>query len=338
MKSAVATLGLLAAVASAYTPGRRHLHFPRANTTDNMTTVTVKATKVQTITSCAPTVTNCPARASEIAKLPEAQRIVTTVTDTTVLTEIVCPLTEADRVSSSVMAQASAGSLSGFISHPSSAAEHVATTLPANATAQPGASSRTLTMTLGVGNTASRVTTVVPVTGSEPVVPGSQTVAPIESEPTTTVTSTTRITHTITVSRVHPTASLGGGKSGNNGAGNGSGGNGECVPSTVTVAERTITIPASTVYVTIGGPVPTDAGNGKSTPTPGAGNSKSTPTPGAGDSKSTPTPAADKDDEDSECTSDTTTLQKTLTVVPYPTGNGTHNSGSPKPSGSARLR
>ncbi|KIE02635.1 hypothetical protein MAJ_01669, partial [Metarhizium majus ARSEF 297] len=326
MKSAVATLGMLAAVASAYTPGRHHhLHFPRANTTsaDSLTTVTIKTTQVHTITSCAPTVTNCPAHPTDVATLPESQKIIATVTDTVVLTTIVCPVSEVGKVSSSVIDKASTGGLTGTTLSPTTKASPAPSTLPGNATAtsaQPVVSSRTVTLTLGTGTSASVVTSTILVTASQPIAPTSEatadptnvpTRAPTGSDQLTTLTSTTKVTRTVTVSRTHPTTSAGGNPGGN------PGGDGTCAPSTVTVTEakETVTLPASTVYVTIGGPTTTNAGSPQPTSTPG-----------------------DNDQTSSDCTDETTTLQKTVTVVPYPTGNGTHTSGSPKPSGYARLR
>ncbi|KAG8417645.1 hypothetical protein J3458_005138 [Metarhizium acridum] len=319
MKSAVATLGMLAAVASAYTPGRHHLHFPRANTTsaDSLTTVTVKTTQVHTITSCAPTVTNCPAHPTDIATLPESQKTTATVTDTIVLTEIVCPVSEVGKVSSSVIHKASTGGLTGSTLSPTTKASPAPSTLPANATsARPVVSSKIVTLTLGTGTSASVVTSTILVTGSKPVAPPSEATAeptdvhtrvPIGSDQQTTLTSTTKVTRTVTVSRTHPTTPSGGNH----------GGDSTCAPSTVTVtvAKETVTLPASTVYVTIGGPTTTDAGKPKPSSI-----------------------AGDKDKTSSDCTDETTTLQKTVTVVPFPTGNGTHTSGSSKPSGYARLR
>lgn len=327
MKSAVATLGMLAAVASAYTPGRHHhLHFPRANTTsaDGLTTVTIKTTQVHTITSCAPTVTSCPAHPTDVATLPESERTTTTVTDTVALTTIVCPVSEVGKVSSSIIDKASSGGLTGTTLSPTTKASPAPSTLPGNATAtssRPVVSSKTVTLTLGTGTSASVVTSTILVTASQPTAPTSEatadptnvspTRAPTGSDQVTTLTSTTKVTRTVTVSRTHPTTSAGGNPGGN------PGGDGTCAPSTVTVtvAKETVTLPASTVYVTIGGPSTTNAGNPKPTSAPGNG-----------------------DQTSSDCTDETTTLQKTVTVVPYPTGNGTHTSGSPKPSGYARLR
>lgn len=60
------SVGLLAALASASQHVPQHFHHRRQyNTSVPSTTLTVYATEVYTITSCAATVTDCPARASE---------------------------------------------------------------------------------------------------------------------------------------------------------------------------------------------------------------------------------------------------------------------------------
>ncbi|KAI1112352.1 hypothetical protein F5Y14DRAFT_275191 [Nemania sp. NC0429] len=89
--------------ASSYSPP------PFANTTTagaGSTTLTISATSVQTIISCAPTVTNCPGASGTGAvptSLPEG---VSTSLATTVVgvTTTVCPVSEASAVSSSVLA------------------------------------------------------------------------------------------------------------------------------------------------------------------------------------------------------------------------------------------
>jgi hypothetical protein len=340
MKSTVAALSMLAAVASAYHPGR-HLHFPRGNATatENLTTLTVKTTLVHTITSCAPTVTNCPAHATGIANLPESQKTTMVVTDTIILTETVCPVSDVPKISSSVIAQASTGGLVGSTLVPT-VTHSIQPTLPANASSveatKPGVTtkvipvvtSKTVTMTLGSGSSASVATTVIPVTTQKTITEANADATGVDQ--TTTTTATTKITRTITVSRPHPTGNNGGSGSGNgNGNGNGNGGSGaECAASTVTVtvAKETVTVPASTVYVTIGSPSVTAADNEEPTATQPAATNKPVTTSKPGDS-----------DESGDCEDETTTMRHTITVVPYPIGNGTHTSGSPKPSGFARL-
>jgi hypothetical protein len=115
MKSAVAALGLFAVMANAY-HHPRHFHFRRDNNTASgadLTTLTVIATQVQTVTSCAPTVTNCPARPTDIAALPESEKQVVVITNTLVLTETVCPVSEVPAISSSVISEADAGKITG---------------------------------------------------------------------------------------------------------------------------------------------------------------------------------------------------------------------------------
>ena len=108
MRSAIATIGMLAAAASAYS-SPRHLHFPRDNSTDpaQQTTLTVVATQIHTITSCAPTVTDCPADKTAIASLPESAKSTVVVTDTVVLSTTVCPVSDASSISASIISKAS---------------------------------------------------------------------------------------------------------------------------------------------------------------------------------------------------------------------------------------
>lgn len=350
MKSTITAVGMLAAVASAYSPVR-HLHFPRGNGTENLTTLTVKTTQIHTVTSCAPTITNCPADATGIANLPEDQKTTMVVTDTVVLTKTVCPVSDVPKISSSIIAKASTGGITGTTLAPTTVTQPIHPTAPSNASSadpvtQPSmttkvtsvVTSKTVTMTLGRGTSASAVVTVVPVTVQKTVtVPCSQATADATSQDqTTTTTATTRITRTVTVQRSHPTTTAGAnspiGGNGGNGGNTGNGGNGgsgskgecECAASTVTVtaAQETVTVPASTVYVTIGGAGVTGADD-KPSPTQTGGNKPVTT------NKAEPT---------FDCDDETTTLQHTVTVVPYPSGNGTNTSGSAKPSGFARLR
>ncbi|KAI1194719.1 hypothetical protein F5X97DRAFT_327286 [Nemania serpens] len=92
---------------------------PFANTTTaaagtGLTTLTISATSVGTIISCAPTVTNCPALSGTgaVTSLPEgvSTELVTTVIG---VTTTVCPVTEATAVSSSVLASFSSPAPTG---------------------------------------------------------------------------------------------------------------------------------------------------------------------------------------------------------------------------------
>ncbi|EHK48711.1 hypothetical protein TRIATDRAFT_305515 [Trichoderma atroviride IMI 206040] len=79
------------------------------------TTLTVLATSVHTVISCAPTVTNCPARSNQtaIASLPESAKTTVVVTDTVVLATTVCPIEQASSISSSLQAAHSSGLITG---------------------------------------------------------------------------------------------------------------------------------------------------------------------------------------------------------------------------------
>ncbi|RFU78824.1 hypothetical protein TARUN_3391 [Trichoderma arundinaceum] len=270
MKSAaVAAFGLFAGLASASSP-IRHLHFPRANTTITTaddaapTTLTVIATSVHTVISCAPTVTNCPARTNQtgIGSLPESARTTVVVTDTIVLATTVCPVAQASSISSSLQAAHSSGIITGSTLKPTPPA----VTPPANpAGSSNGAvgvsvtnvvTDKTLTMTIGKGTDASVITTTVKAT-TQKTLTITSTLGNGENspEPTTTTTATTTDTTYITVQPVQTA----GGSSGSNTGGNappanGAPGAGTCegAPTvTVTVAKETVTVPASTVFVTI---------------------------------------------------------------------------------------
>ncbi|KAG7103993.1 L-pipecolate oxidase like protein [Verticillium longisporum] len=113
MKSVVAAAGLLA-VANAYQP--HHYHWRRQNETypeapAGYTTLTVEVTEVATITSCAPTVTNCAAASST---LPASDLSVIVVTNTVVLSTTVCPVAEAATISKSIIKEHETGSLPGY--------------------------------------------------------------------------------------------------------------------------------------------------------------------------------------------------------------------------------
>lgn len=79
---------------------------------DTFTTLTVVATEVVTITSCAPTITSCPAAATDLASLPPEAVQTVLVTNTVVLTEVVCPVTLADAISSRVIEKHRTGGVS----------------------------------------------------------------------------------------------------------------------------------------------------------------------------------------------------------------------------------
>lgn len=407
MKSVIATAGLFA-IANAYQP--LNFHYRRQNDSypvvpvpapvpsevsseapQGFTTLTVEVTEVATVTSCKPTITNCPAVSNA---LPDSDLEVVVVTNVVVLTETVCPITEAESISSAVVKEHETGSLPGstrtapaetpalptvpvpYPDVPLSTAPAVPVTTSA-ALPVPGEeyvtevddveTTATLTLTLGRGESATVVESVITTTFQTTVVktitacPGgcdggdaTPTDYPVpggsegesEDDITTTTTATTTGTKTVTVQPANtaeessPEASSPVGAEGGV-PGNGSG---EC-PSAVTV-----TLPASTVYVTIGGPQPTAAtetGNNG-----GSSDSGNSPIGGEEDDEDVvdededDCPAEDEEDldeDEDDCPADeeedVVVVSQTVTVepVPYPTGanNGTIPSGVPAPTGGA---
>jgi hypothetical protein len=356
MKSVVASLGMLAAVANAY-QFPQHAHYRRDNGTDTQTTLTVKTTVVETITSCAPTVTNCPARdQTAIAQLPESDKVTYTATHTVVLTEVVCPVSDASSIYTSVLHDAETGGVTGkTITAPATAAVPLST---GGAYPPPAEGDKTVvsdyttdqvvTLTQGEETITTTIhktlqTTITVPAGPEVTDDGSKGNGTPEDDTTTTTTKTTTGTITKTIQRVDETKPATGGDNGystgksegedegskgtgngngnGNGSNNGGSGSGECVPETVTV-----TAPASTVYVTVV-PEPSKTNGDAATVT-----GKSTEDSEDGDDSED-----DEDDEDEICDT-TTTLEATVTVVPYPV-NGTATGGYAKPTGfSRRLR
>lgn len=346
MKSVVASIGMLAAVANAY-QFPQHAHYRRDyNGTDSQTTLTVKTTVVETITSCAPTVTNCPSRdQTAIAQLPESDKTTLTATHTVILTEVVCPVAEASSIYTSVLHDAETGGVTG---------KTITADVPMNtggAYPPPTEGEKTVvsdyttdqvvtltqgeeTITTTIHKTIQKTLTVP--AGPEVTNDGSKGNGTPEEDTTTTTTKTTTGTITKTIQRVGETGPATGGDNGystgkgegeddgSKGTGNGpnKGGNGECVPETVTV-----TAPASTVYVTV---VPEAA------KTNGADDATVTGKTVKGDDSEDD----DEEDDDSEeeiCDT-TTTMEATVTVVPYPVNN-TATGGYAKPTGfSRRLR
>lgn len=378
MKSVIANLGMFAAVANAYSYPR-HMHFRRDNGTDDaLTTLTVLTTEVQTITSCAPTVTNCPARdQTALDELPETDKTTYVVTNTVLLTTTVCPVTEAGSISSSIISEAQTGGVTGkTLTAPLTADVPLSTGAYPPATAgdeSPEApeptslttitsdvvTAKTVTLTLGTGTDASVVTTTVQSTIKTTVtVPCSEAGPEVTDdgsrgngspdEPTTTTTKTSTGTVTKTVERAGSTETKTPGESngtstgngddgestGNNTPGNGSGNgsdSGVCVDKTVTV-----TAPASTVYVTVGGEGSKTQGSSEASVTEGpkGGNSGSGSDNGSSSGSDDDEEDYD-DDEDEECDT-TTTLKATVTVVPYPVNGTTPTGGYAAPTGFAR--
>ncbi|KAF4988306.1 hypothetical protein FGRMN_9857 [Fusarium graminum] len=343
MKSVIASIGMLAAVANAY-QFPQHAHYRRDNGTDTQTTLTVKTTVVETITSCAPTVTNCPARdQTAIAQLPESDRTTYTATHTVVLTEVVCPVSDASSIYTSVLHDAETGGVTGkTITAPATA------NVPMNtggAYPPPNSGDKTIvsdyttdqvvTLTQGEETLTTTIhktlqTTITVPAGPEVTGDASKGNGTPKDDSTTTTTKTTTGTITKTIQRVGETKPATGGDNGystgksegkdskgtGNGSNNGGSGNGECVPETVTV-----TAPASTVYVTV---VPEAAKT----------NSHDATVTGKATEHSEDDEDEDDDAEETFCDT-TTTLEATVTVVPYPV-NGTAHDGYAKPTGFAR--
>ncbi|KAI8250971.1 hypothetical protein K4K56_009547 [Colletotrichum sp. SAR 10_98] len=396
MKSTVAAVGLMATLASASAHQPRHFHWRRDNSTASAqpgyTTLTVEVTEVATITSCAPTVTNCPARSATLSASDLQTYVVTNVVH---LTETVCPVSEAESISKSLVQEHSTGSLPGVTrtapavsatptgpagvplttggappaagvpSQTNSAQDPTITTPPAGddededddcpadgeveTTVTQIVTTKTLTMTVGKGSTASVITTAVPTTIESTVlvtkpatdgavkpsasVPaaGSVTGAVGSEEPTTTTTATSTGTRTVTIKRP--------GASGTPGTGSGSGSDNadaECS----CPAQVTVTVPASTVYVTIGGASATP-----SAPVNGAGSGNNggaaEPSKTASASAPTTTETADDGEDDDECPADeeeVVTLSTTVTVAPFPTNGTAPGAGSAKPTGAPAYR
>ncbi|KAK6702834.1 hypothetical protein SNK04_012731 [Fusarium graminearum] len=335
MKSVVASIGMIAAVANAY-QFPQHAHYRRDyNGTDSQTTLTVKTTVVETITSCAPTVTNCPSRdQTAIAQLPESDKTTLTATHTVILTEVVCPVADASSIYTSVLQHAETGGVTG---------KTITADVPMNTGDY--TTDQVVTLTQGEETITTTIHKTIQKTLTVPAGPevtddGSKGNGTPEDDTTTTTTKTTTGTITKTIQRVDETGPATGGDNGystgkseddgskgtgngngngsNNGGSNNGNGNGECSPETVTV-----TAPASTVYVTV---VPEAA------KTNGADDATVTGKTVKGDD------SEDDDDDEDEICDTTTTLEATVTVVPYPV-NGTATGGYAKPTGfSRRLR
>lgn len=218
------------------------------------------------------------------------------------------------------------------------------------------------TDTQSYSTTTTDIVTVVPVTttgtGSEGTVgvtrvtstikqtitvPCTQTNTNTEEGPTSTTTATSTSTRTITVSKVQPTSSAPatGTAPGTPGSTGESCPKGDTQTVTVTEAVKTVTIPASTVYVTQGDCEATKTGAvDQPTVTDKAVNNGGSGNNGSGNNGSGNNGNGAKSSSEEPCTDETTTLQATVTVVPYPVTNGTapKTTGGAKPSGFARLR
>jgi len=138
MKSVIAAIGVFAALANATAYHPRHFHGKRNDTAaaaeGAFTTLTVLTTEIKTITSCAATITNCPAKTEAMATLPASALQTVLVTNTIVLTETVCPVTAAASISASVIKKAKTGGIKGkTLTHKKGDKGHKTTTTAANA-------------------------------------------------------------------------------------------------------------------------------------------------------------------------------------------------------------
>lgn len=375
MKSTTVALGFLSGLASAGSFNdhhARHFHaghfYRRANTTDaaqaaSQTTLTVQVTSVQTVISCAPTVTNCPARnnTAALSTLPASMLTTAVVTQVIDLTTTVCPVADATSILTSVVEAHNSGLLPGT-THPATSTGVLAQPTATNeaVTTSKITKDTTLTMTVGPESARSTITTImrstltqlVTVTMTRPGSESTESASPVGSEGdansgnsgssleegTSTSTATATGTRTVTLSKQSTADTLPTGTSGNT-SNSGSGSDAECqCPSAATV---TVTMPASTVYVT----APAAAEIGNSNSGSGSGNSGVSSTTSAQSPAATDAEGADDEcpadevetgDNEDECSADDSaeavvTATATATVVPYPTGapNGTY----PMPTG-----
>ncbi|KAI1873521.1 hypothetical protein JX265_005143 [Neoarthrinium moseri] len=377
MKSTTVAMGLLAGVASASYNHPRHFHAPRPyyrrdnSTAPTQTTLTVQLTQVHTVTSCAPTVTNCPGRnnTEAYATMPASELTTAEVTQVIDLTTTVCPVTAAESVSSAVVGSHSSGLI------PGTTHDVTPTVSSGNSGVTVTASVRTtdvpLTMTVGPESSKSVVVTTIHSTYTQQVtvtltksgLTTAESNSPVggsgsgngsgsegsSAEGTTTTTSTSTGTRTVTVARsstatTYPTGASGNsgstgssGNSDNNGSsGSGSGSDSETCPEAVTV---TVTAPASTVYVTQTAPSAAATGASGNSGSTGSGNSGSTGSGNSGSGSSGSSDDADEGSDDGEdgddCpteTEDSGVVTATATATVVPYPVGPVNGTYPTPT------
>ncbi|KAK6088320.1 hypothetical protein SCUP234_00808 [Seiridium cupressi] len=364
MKSTTVALGLLAGVASASYNHPRHFHAPRPyyrrdnGTEPTQTTLTVQVTQVHTltgqVTSCAPTVTDCPARLANGTAAATGDLTTDVVTQVVDLTTTICPVTAAESVSSAIVAQHSSGLITG-------------TTHDVTATASSGNSGVTvspsvgttdvpITYTVGPESSRSVITTTIHSTYTQQVTvtktksgstsesdsPAGSEGAGASSEGTTTTTSTSTGTRTVTISKASTataTASATGYSTSENSATGSSGDSsdsdsGSC-PEAVTV---TVTVPASTVYITQ--TAASGSASAAATGTSSSDNSATGSDSGADDSDDSDDSGDSDECDASETDAGVVTATQVATVVPYPVGsqNGTYPTPTAAPTGLFRAR
>lgn len=348
---------LFLGLASAYSHPR-HFHHRRAlNSTvpaGPSTTLTVIATEVHTITSCAVTVTDCPAH-------PEQATSEFVVTETRTLATTVCPVSDASSISSAIVS-----------SQPAIPSAPLATGSGPSITSDAGSvptGDTTLTYTLGTGTSTTVVTTTIKHTQTKTVYAtptglsdsdvdnedheeevGEAGANPSETgnssgegsgEPTTTLSSTSTQTKYVTV---YPGPSAAGGSSGS-GSGSGSGGSGgsgsgadgECAPITVTVsaAPVTVTVAATTLTVTETA-APTSAPSEEDEEEEEEGGEACDAEPATGAPVTSTAGAVDG--TPTKAPTDVVVIPSTATVIPVPTapyGNGTEHTIIPTAAPSA---
>ncbi|KAH6645942.1 hypothetical protein BKA67DRAFT_90176 [Truncatella angustata] len=379
MKSTTVALGFLAGMATASYNHPRHFHAPRPyyrrdnGTEPTQTTLTVKVTQVHTITSCAPTVTNCPARNGTAisandayATIPASDLITSEVTQVVELTTTVCPVAEASSIASSVSAAHSSGLITGTTKDVTATAtsDNSGATGSVVTSASVGTTDVPLTYTVGPETAKSVITTTVKstytaqvtVTLTKSASTGASSNSPqgttTDSEGTTTTTSTSTGTRTVTISKAstatasgYPvaTGSAGVEEVTGNSAATGSVSEGSCAEATTV----TVTAPASTIYVTVGASSAAPSAASATASSPAAATTGSSST--GSDNSATGSDAGDDESSDDssdadECDADEATstdagvvyATATATVVPYPVGgvNGTY----PVPTGAYRHK
>jgi len=333
MQYTIASVALFTALASATQHTPQHFHHRRQlNGTEPQTTLTVTATSVHTITSCAATVTNCPAKNQQSAGV--------VVTEVVTIATTVCPVAEAGAVSSKVISSAAnqAAVTGGSIVVPTGTATAGANSGAAtsNAPAVPLSTGipvgngnvvsvpvnpeqdTTITYTLGQGTSTRLVTTTIKKsstatvyatkTGAEAVPTldtGKNNAASVSGASTIQgISTSTRYVTVVPAPTVSNGANSGASALGVPGASGPGAGN--CAPVTVTVALSTVTVTA--------------------TPTGVVGNVAAVTAPaGNGKGSSSGEPAA----SDVIALSTATVVPVPVgTAVPAPYGNGTDSTGT----------
>jgi len=298
MQFTTLSVALFAALATAHAHNPQHFHHRRQyNGTSSAagvpTTMIVYATNIITKTECPASVTDCPARTSPVV-----------VTEVVPITTTVCPVEQAESVSSAALSQHSATQSADGVATKPAAPLGTGNSGPApTGTGESSGEDTTLTYTLGTGTSTTVVTTTIKHTSTATVyatIPYSGGAGEdagvtakegvVSVEPTTTFTSTSTSTRYITVQEVSSAAGAG---SGAPGAG---GDSGNCVPITVTVAAMTVTVTETAT------PTPDIAANGVQT-ADGAASSLPVPANNAGGSAGDDNPNV---------------IVSTATVVPLP--------------------